>query len=180
MRTLPPKTFQTARLTAAVPESSDTEEAFEIYASDPEVTRYLSWKAYSEPEPLREFLEGRARAWEDGDGHFAWILRLRESGAIVGSIGVELQGHTACFGYVLGKSYWGRGLTAEALNYLTHWALAQPGIFRAWAFCDAENKASARVMEKCGFEREGCLHRWHVCPTIGTEPRDCLVLAKTR
>ena len=180
MSVLPPKSFQTARLTAAIPTGADADEAFEVYASDLTVTRYLSWKAYSEVEPLREFLAERASAWEDGDKHFAWILRLKETGGIVGSIGVELSGHAACFGYVLGKAYWGRGLMAEALNYLAHWALAQPRIWRAWAFCDSENEASARVMEKCGFEREGRLRRWHVCPTIGREPRDCLVLAKTR
>jgi len=180
MRHAPPKTFQTSRLSASVPSENDAEEAFDVYASDPTVTRLLSWKAYEDVEPLRVFLAVRARAWDEGEGHMAWMLRLRETGAIVGSIGVEISSHSACFGYVLGHTYWGKGLTAEALNYLTHWALAQPSIYRAWAFCDAENAASARVMEKCGYEREGRLRRWHVCPTIGPEPRDCIVLSKTR
>ena len=52
--------------------------------------------------------------------------------------------------------------------------------YRAWATCDVENPASARVMEKAGMIREGVLKRWHVCPTIGYEPRDCYVYAKTR
>ena len=180
MRPTPPKSFLTSRLAAGLPSTADAEEAFQVYASDPEVTRWLSWKAYKEVEPMRVFLAARALAWDEGDGHLAWILRLKETGAIIGSIGVELSAHSACFGYVLGRAHWGKGLTAEALNYLTHWALAQPSIYRAWAFCDAENEASARVMEKCGYEREGRLRRWHVCPTIGPEPRDCIVLSKTR
>ena len=68
------------------------------------------------------------------------------------------------------------GKVAQGVN----WALAQPEIFRAWAFCDVENPASARVMEKAGLVREGILRRWHVAPTIGPEPRDCVVCAKVK
>ena len=46
-----------------------------------------------------------------------------------------------------------------------------------WATCDVDNLASARVLEKAGFEREGRLHNWIVHPNIGPEPRDCYVYA---
>ena len=68
----------------------------------------------------------------------------------------------------------------EALSYLVNWSMDQPEIFRAWAFCDVENPASARVMEKAGMTREGVLRRWHVCPSIGPEPRNCIVCAKVK
>ena len=45
----------------------------------------------------------------------------------------------------------------EAATHLVNWSLAQPEIFRVWAYCDAENPASARVMEKAGMVREGVL-----------------------
>ena len=70
--------------------------------------------------------------------------------------------------------------TTSAVRYVVAWALAQPSLFRVWAFCDVENPASARVMEKAGLLREGLLRRWHVCPTISLEPRDCLIYAKVR
>lgn len=60
------------------------------------------------------------------------------------------------------------------------WALAQSTIWRAWAFCDVENPGSVRVMEKAGLVRESVLRRWHVCPTLGPEPRDCIIGAKVR
>ncbi|MSU71119.1 MAG: N-acetyltransferase [Opitutus sp.] len=74
----------------------------------------------------------------------------------------------------------GYGFAAEALTFLVEWALAQSTIWRAWAFCDVENPGSVRVMEKAGMVREGVLRRWHVCPTLGPEPRDCIVCAKVR
>ena len=177
----PPETFTTQRLTARLPRAEDAEAAFAAYASDPEVTRYLSWRYYTEVEPLREFLRGIVRTWESGESlHYAWLLCLRGSDLPVGSLGVSFDLHGAMLGYVLSRAHWGRGLMTEAVRYVTAWALAQPPLFRVWAFCDAENIASIRVMEKAGLAREGLLRRWHVCPTIGTEPRDCLIYAKVR
>lgn len=177
----PPETFATLRLIARRPRVEDAEAVFAAYAGDPEVTQYLSWRYYTEIEPLREFLRGAIRTWETGEGnHYAWLLCRRGTDVPIGSIGVGFDAHGAVVGYVLGRAHWGQGLTAEALTYVVAWAMAQPSLFRVWAFCDAENAASARVMEKAGLSREGLLRRWHVCPTIGPIPRDCLVYAKTR
>ena len=57
----PPETFTTERLVARLPRVEDAEAAFAAYASDPEVTRYLSWRYYTEVEPLRKFLRQAVR-----------------------------------------------------------------------------------------------------------------------
>ena len=177
----PPDLFHTPRLSARPPRVSDAEAVFAAYASDPEVTRYLAWRNYTEIEPLREFFRGVVRTWETGEGrHYAWLLSLRGTEEPIGSIGVNFDVHGAMLGYVLGRPYWGRGLMTEAVRYVAAWTLAQPPLFRVWAYCDTENLASARVMEKAGLVREGRLQRWHVCPTIGPEPRGCFVYGKVR
>jgi RimJ/RimL family protein N-acetyltransferase len=177
----PPENFTTARLSARPPRAEDAEAALAAYANDPEVTRYLSWRCYTEIGPLREFLGAVARTWETGVGdHYGWMLCLRDTDTLVGSIGVSLDIHGAMLGYVLGRAYWNRGLMTEAVRYVAAWTLAQPPLFRVWAVCDTENAASARVMEKAGLLREGLLRRWYPCPTIGPEPRDCFIYAKVR
>ncbi|HTQ32142.1 MAG TPA: GNAT family protein [Opitutaceae bacterium] len=176
----PPETFATARLDARPPRPEDAAAAFAAYANDVEVTRYLSWRAYDGPEPLRVRFAAQVEAWRTGQGHFAWLLHLRETGELAGSIGVSPDPHGPLLGYVLGRKFWGRGLMAETARFVVDWALGQPEIFRVWAVCDVENPASARVMEKAGMSREGLLRRWHVCPTIGPEPRACLVYARVK
>jgi [ribosomal protein S5]-alanine N-acetyltransferase len=177
----PPATFATARLMGRVPRADDAPAVFAAYANDPEVTRYLSWRAYDRVEPLASFLRECAAHWEKGDGHLAWLLCLKGTDTPFGSIGMTLEGGgRVMFGYVLAKKFWHHGFAAEALTHLVGWALAQPMIYRAWAFCDVENTASIRVMEKAGMAREGTLRRWHTCPTLGPEPRDCVVCAKVR
>jgi len=176
----PPETFSTERLLARIPRVADAPAVFAAYASDPVATRFLSWKAYHQIAPLEDFLRDRVNDWAQDHRRYSYMLCLRGTDTPIGSIGVDLSGDKALFGYVLGRAQWGRGLMAEALGYLVDWSLAQPGLFRAWAFCDVENPASARVMEKAGMAREGVLRRWHVCPTIGPEPRDCIVCARTK
>ena len=177
----PPASFGTARLVARIPRVDDGPAVFASYASDPEVTRYLSWRAYERVEPLNVFLREAIAHWDKGQGHLAWLLCLKGTDTPIGSIGVDLGTEgKAMFGYVLAKKFWGHGFTAEALKHLVDWSLAQPAIFRAWAFCDGENPASVRVMEKAGMTREGILRRWHTSPSLGPEPRDCVVCAKVK
>jgi RimJ/RimL family protein N-acetyltransferase len=176
----PPETFETARLLARAPRESDAASVFSAYASDPVATRYLAWTPYTDLEKLTEFLRGRALAWTNGDGHYAYLLCLRGTDAPIGSIGVFVDEPKAMFGYVLGRSYWGCGYAAEALTQLVAWTDTQPRIRRAWAYCAVENVASTRVMEKAGLEREGVLRRSQVFPNLGPEPRDCVYYAKVK
>jgi RimJ/RimL family protein N-acetyltransferase len=153
---------------------------FAAYASDPVATRYLAWRPYSDVGPLAAFLQARAEDWENPSQRFAYLLCLAGTDEPIGSIAIHPQGSQAMLAYVLGQAHWGRGLMTEAVQFLADWALAQPEIYRVWAFCDAENPASARVMEKAGMAREGILRRWFACPNLGPEPRDCIVFARVK
>lgn len=167
---------------ARPPRVEDADRIFESYAGDPAVTRYLSWRTHESAASVAEFLRGQAEAWaKPGNGaHRAWLLETAGDRLPVGTIGVTIEGGKALFGYALARRCWGRGLAAEALRWLVAWSLEQPEIYRAWAYCDVENPGSARVMEKAGMQREGLLRRWHVCPNLGQELRDCWVYAKAR
>ncbi len=65
----------------------------------------------------------------------------------------------------------------EALEPVVGWWLSQPTVFRVWATCDVDNRGSARVLEKSGFQLEGTLRRWELHPNISEEPRDSLCYA---
>jgi RimJ/RimL family protein N-acetyltransferase len=68
----------------------------------------------------------------------------------------------------------------EVLGAALAWAAAQPGIWRVWSMCDAENRPSARTMEKAGMVFESVLRRWLVHPNLGPAPRDCRAYAWIR
>jgi ribosomal-protein-alanine N-acetyltransferase len=53
----------------------------------------------------------------------------------------------------------GRGYTTEATKALLRLALAQRDVHRVEIRCDVRNRASERVIRKCGFEKEGLLRK---------------------
>ncbi len=57
----PPELFTTERLTLRPPRPADAEAIFRAYATDPEVTRYLTWAPHRTVEETRQFVE-RCRA----------------------------------------------------------------------------------------------------------------------
>jgi len=59
-------------------------------------------------------------------------------------------------------------------------AFSIEGIHRVWTTCDAENLASARVLERSGLVREGLLRFFAVRPDSSSEPRDAFVYPAVR
>ncbi len=84
------------------------------------------------------------------------------SGEAVGGIGFDLKTDVERFsaevGYWLGEAFWGRGICTAALQAATPYALKSYKLNRIFAVPFAENLASARVLEKAGYQRE-CIMR---------------------
>jgi ribosomal-protein-alanine N-acetyltransferase len=173
-----PDRIKTERLILRRYQLTDAGEIFACYAQDEMVTKYLTWKPHQSIEETQAFIEGRMDAWNQGDD-FTWAVTMID-GHLIGAISLRISGFKADFGYVIGRQFWGNGYAAEALQAIIQWAFEQPQIFRVWAVCDVENTASARVMEKCGLEREGVLKRWIMHPQISNAPRDCFCYSITR
>ncbi len=178
MRT-PPEVFDTDRLRIRRLRLSDADGIFEGWAQDPTVTRYLMWKPHQSIEDTVAHATRCEEEWESGKG-FAWILEDRNSAEMLGSIAAHPAGHRVALGYLLAPDAWGRGLMTEAVSELTSWFLEQSEVFRVWALCDFENQASARVLERSGFEMEGTLRRWLTHPNVSPEPRDALCFSIVR
>ena len=168
----PPPSIETARLRLRPPTLDDAEAIFAEYAQDKAVARYLTWRPNRQIQTVKEYLQEMVDAIQGGS-RYCWAITLKESDRPVGMIEARLDGHGVNLGYVLAKRRWGRGYMPEALQPVVDWLLRQDEIHRVWAVCDVENRASARVLEKIGMQREGRLRRWLIHPNISDLPRDC-------
>jgi len=175
----PPETFVTDRLRLRLPALSDADAIFNTYATDPEVTRYMIWQPHKSIEETNSFLARCAEGWLTRN-EFPWAITLKESGELIGMLGLRIREFKADLGYCLARKFWGKGFAAEAATAIVNWALAQPQIFRVWAMCDVDNLASARVLEKVGMTREGIMRRSQMHPGVSDEPRDsyCYAIVK--
>lgn len=175
----PPKILKTDRLRLRKVKLSDAEAIFRQYARDPEVTKYVSWRAHRDLEETREYVRMCLLAWDTGKA-FHWVIERREDKEVIGMIIARAAGEKWELGYVLARPFWGQGYMTEAVKGIIAWALRQKEIYRVWAVSDVDNVASARVMEKAGMQREGILRRWSVHPNISPEPRDSYCYAITK
>ncbi len=182
MRSAPlPDRLETARLVLRRHVAADAEAIFNGWATDIEVTRYLSWRPHPSIATTVELLERYERAWRTGEGEQAFMITERSApDRPLGCIGIAFVGHAAEVGFVLARAWHGRGVMTEALQCLLTHTIALPGTWRVSAICEAENKASARVLEKAGMAREGGLKRFAMFPNLSDTPRDCLVFALVR
>lgn len=176
----PPEELETSRLRLRRPKLDDAESVFASYASDAQITRYLTWSAHRTPSETREQLQQWIDAWDLRMGHRAWLIERRNDATVLGTIGCTVWYHRVEIGFALGSLFWGRGYMPEALTKVCEAAFDDPRIYRVQALCDEENTRSSRVMEKVGMIYEGRLRSYGFHPNRSTVPRDCLMYAKAR
>ena len=179
MERLLPDVLETERLLLRKPQASDAQAIFTAYAQDPEVSKYLIWSPHTSAAMTRTFIDECISAWESGE-ILPYVLTLRSSGEVLGMVEARVRGHTVDLGYVLARGHWRKGFMSEALPALTAAALSRAEIFRVQATCDVENIASALVLEKSGFRREGRLERYMVHPNVSPQPRASFMYARCR
>ena len=133
---------------------ADAAAILERYASDPEVTRFLGWRQHQSIADTQAFLNFSLEQWEQWPAG-PYLIRLRSDGQLVGSTGLGFEKpNEAVTGYVLAKDAWGHGYATEALAGIVNVAPGI-GVKRLRALCHFQHSASRRVLEKCGFTRDG-------------------------
>ncbi len=94
-----------------------------------------------------------------------WAIR-DEAASLIGGCGFDGfqigQSHWAEIGYWLAKPYWGRGIMTAVIRQACRFAFGEWGLVKITAHVFAFNTASARVLEKCGFEQEGYLKKHYL------------------
>ncbi len=170
--------IETARLVLRKPRAADADAVFSRYASDPEVTRLLSWPMHVSVDQTRAFLEFSDAEWQRWPAG-PYLIESRETGQLLGATGLAFETpFRAETGYVLAKDAWGFGYATEALARVVALA-ADVGLRRLHAECHPEHHASQRILEKCGFAREGLLRRYSEFPNLCPgEPIDVLLYAR--
>ena len=151
--------IETSRLLLRRFRIEDAEDMFTNWASDPEVTRFLTWPAHNDVSVSQTVLKDWIPRYEDGS-FFNWAIEWKETGSVIGSIAVvrtDPETETAEIGYCLGRAFWGRGIMPEALRAVMDYLFDIAGANRIAAAHDAKNPNSGRVMEKAGMKREGIL-----------------------
>ncbi len=156
--TLPTPTLRTARLRLRPFAAADADALFALH-SRPHVLRYWDSPPWGERARAERFIATCWRIAEEGSGA-RLAIDLVSSDAFIGWCHLTRWNpdyRSASLGYCLDDSAWGHGYATEAGRALLQWAFDTLDLNRVQAETDTRNAASARVLEKLGFVREGTL-----------------------
>lgn len=133
----------------------DAPAMYRNWASDPDVTRFLTWPPHQSQEVSAMVVESWVNAYPQKD-FYQWAIVPKELGEPIGSISVVRQeGDTCEIGYCIGKKWWRKGLTSESLAAVMEFLFDRVGVRRIEAKHDVNNPGSGAVMKKCGMRFVG-------------------------
>ena len=155
---LPTPTLHTARLRLRPFDDADADGLYALH-SNAYVLRYWDAPPWSERARAERFITAGRQMAEGGTGARLAVDRVSD-GTFIGWCSLSRWNpdyRSASLGYCFDDAAWGHGYATEAAGVLLRWAFGTLDLNRVQAETDTRNVASARVLEKLGFVREGTL-----------------------
>ena len=152
--------LETDRLLLRRFQISDAPDFFRNITSDPEVSRFLTWENLHSTAKTEDLLKDFISRYENPE-RYCWAIVMKDTGEVIGTIAAPtVKNRTAALEvtYAIGKAWWGKSITAEALQAVMDFLFDRVGANRIEAGHDVNNPASGRVMQKVGMRQEG-IHR---------------------
>ena len=127
----------------------DALSMFEGWASDDEVTKFLTWNTHESVETTKSILEMWIEQYKKPE-RINFAIELKSENNLIG--GIDVVGYldgVPVIGYVLSRKYWNSGYMSEACKTVVDYLFS---IGHETVIIDAlvENAASNKVIRKCG------------------------------
>lgn len=151
-------TLETERLILRQLAATDAQDAF-LFLSDEETMRYYDPAPMTELEQAAESIERHRRRFAQQEA-LRWGITLKGENRVIGNAGYsswEAENRLAVLSYILSKHYWNQGIMTEALTAIIQFGFEYIHVHRIEAQVAYPNLASARLLEKLGFQEEGRL-----------------------
>lgn len=152
--------LETDRLVLRRYTRADAAAMYKNWASDAEVTKYLMWPTHTSQEISQSIIEEWISQYSN-ENYYHWAVILKDNGdEPIGDIAVANMKEDismAHIGYCIGRAWWHKGITSEALSAVMDFLFDIVDVNRIEAIHDPRNPNSGRVMIKCGMKYEGTM-----------------------
>ncbi|GIO18009.1 alanine acetyltransferase [Oceanobacillus oncorhynchi subsp. incaldanensis] len=151
--------LKTDRLILRNVEKTDLQDIFD-YASDLNLTTYLTWRAHQTLADTEGFIEFILASNERHMGA-TWVIVWKENNRVIGTIDLSWnqKHYSAELAYALSRKYWRKGIGTEAVQEIVRFGFEEVKLERIHARCHPKNEASYKLMEKTGMIYEGTLRK---------------------
>lgn len=148
--------LETERLKLRRADSNDINGLFAL-RSDAEIMKYIPRPAATTLDEISEFLKLTDEKINDNE-MINWVITVKDDPEMIGTIGyyhIKSEHYRAEIGYMLLPEFQGRGYITEAINEVVNYGFNEMKLHSIEALIDPANLASAKVLEKCNFMKEG-------------------------
>jgi len=151
------KTLETERLILRAWSLNDADDFYE-YAKHPEVGLNGGWPPHTSKDESQKVIQYFIN---DAD---IWAIVWKENNKVIGSVGLHADGkrpniNVRELGFVVSADYWGMGIATEASKRVIAHGFEDIGLDLVSTYHKSFNDRAKRVVEKCGFTREGMLRQ---------------------
>lgn len=132
----------------------DMAEAVHLGSLDEDNRRFVPDEVFETVEDAADTVGFLMGVYENGDGPLVYPALLKDDTYIGYVQAVPFDDGTWEVGYHISAAYTRQGYATEAVKAFLPVIMPKLGLSRIKGICLAENKASVKVMEKCGFIKE--------------------------
>ena len=171
-------TLQTPRLRLRPLAESDVAEVFAVF-SDPVVMRYWDGPLMKTLQDAMQYIDHIHHGFRRRD-FFQWGIADSSTDAIIGTctlIHISAIHQRAEIGFALHQTQWGKGFGTETVRAILEFAFGTLKLHRIEADVDPRNDRSLHLLERLGFEREGCLRERYF---LNGERQDAVMMGLLR
>ena len=132
----------------------DMVEAVHINSLDEDNRKFTPDEVFETMEDAKDTVEFLMSVYENGDGPMVYPILLTD-GTNIGYVqAVPFDDGTWEVGYHISANYTKHGYATEAVKAFLPVIMPKLGIRKIAGICLADNRASVKVMERCGFVKE--------------------------
>ena len=132
--------------------SPDMAQSVYENSQDDDTKRFVPDEVYDSAEEAREAIEFLISRYDSADGPFVYPIITNDGGKNIGYIQLcQIDDGSWEIGYHIAKQFTGHGYATEAVKAFLPAMAKKLNIKEVYGICLAENTASVRVLEKCGF-----------------------------
>ena len=131
--------------------SPDMAQSVYENSQDDDTRRFVPDEVYDSAEEARAAIEFLMSRYDSADGPFVYPI-ITNDGKNIGYIQLcQIDDGFWEIGYHIAKQFTGQGYATEAVKAFLPAMAQKLNLNEVYGICLAENLASIRVMEKCGF-----------------------------
>ena len=132
----------------------DMAQAVHLQSLDEDNRRFVPDEVFETVEDAADTVGFLMGVYENGDGPLVYPVLLKD-GTYIGYVqAVPFDDGTWEVGYHIGANYTKKGYATEAVKAFLPVIMPKLGLSRMTGICLADNMASRKVMERCGFIKD--------------------------